>query len=270
MHNEVFQSAQVVRCLDERLALAAWARRMVRSASAETGNWSAYTVAVPTEPLLVPTQVVLGYYGIASGKETQLKRFPPPPPTWDADEVREAQRRAKAEAERQEGIRRAEQAQADRFRAEERTHNAAADKEHNAANAAKARNDEGGYNHHKSRENAERSKARHAHNQANHHQRLADAAAHERDRQYAIERCLPLVREAQLEANSIRDALRAHIQDTIKFFAPVLRAYHEKMAPWHRLMTGELALPRMQPLTLRSHEGFDREARTLMGSSLGV
>ena len=36
MHNEVFQSAQVVRCLDERLTLAAWARTRARTRYQET------------------------------------------------------------------------------------------------------------------------------------------------------------------------------------------------------------------------------------------
>ena len=57
VHNEITESAQIVRCLDERLSLAAWARQMVRAPSAETGNWSSYTLEVPTQPLLAATQV---------------------------------------------------------------------------------------------------------------------------------------------------------------------------------------------------------------------
>jgi hypothetical protein len=257
IHNNIADSAQIVRSLDERINLAAWARRMVRSSSAETGNWSAHTIKIPTEPLLMRIPVTLGYYDIASGREVKPKHFPPPPPTWDEGEVISAQKRAKAEAEHQEAIRNAEQSKADHCGREAAKHTAAADAA--AGRARQAGEDQEAYHKHKATEHSERSKATELNKQAKAHQAAADAAARERDRQYAIERCLPLVRKAQLWANKIREELRAHIQDTIRFFAPRLISYEAKTQPWRRLAQGELALPKIKPITLRSHEGFDRE-----------
>ena len=59
-HNKVGEAAQITIALDERLCLAASARRVVRLPSSETGNWSEFTLKTPTEPLVVQYPVELG------------------------------------------------------------------------------------------------------------------------------------------------------------------------------------------------------------------
>ena len=100
----------------------------------------------------------------------------------------------------------------------------------------------------------------------------AEEARKEAQRQRDINECLPLIREQQLRADSLRERMQQLVIETREHFEAVVAVLRSKHDEWaaikeiqdaHPNLSGPVGATLNSAFTVHSHEGFDAETRKL-------